>query len=328
MPKVLIADPIPDQMYRQVCSMMPAGVELCRVGDSSEESFRREASDAEVLIAVSRAIDERVLSLAPRVRFIQRPGVGYDNIDIAALKARGILAAYTPGANAAAVAEHTILLMLALIKRFPAATTAAKAGKWPMLEIAQAGIAELGTAVVGLVGFGSVGRAVAERLEGFGSRVFYTALHAAGRDVESQYNAAFVPLPDLLERSTIISLHVPLNEATKGMIGARELSLMPQGAYLVNTARGELVDEAALREAVTSGHLAGAGLDLVRNEREGGNPFADLENVIVTPHIAGVSRASIMRMTQMSVANIVRFFNRQPVNDIIPELDTPPAASA
>lgn len=328
MPKVLIADPIPDQMYRQVCSMMPSGVELRRVEDSSEESFRREASDVEVLVVVSRTIDERLLSLAPQVRFIQHPGVGYDNIDIAALRARGIIAAYTPGANAAAVAEHAILLMLALLKRFPAAAAAAKAGKWPTLEVAQTGIAELGTAVVGLVGFGSVGRAVAERLEGFGSRVFYTALHPAGRDVESQYQASYVPLPDILERSTIISLHVPLNDGTRGMIGRRELSLMPQGAYLVNTARGELIDETALREAVVSGHLAGAGLDLVRNEREGGSLFADLDQVIVTPHIAGVSRASVMRMTQMSIANIVRFFNHQPLTDVIPELEKSSSASA
>jgi D-3-phosphoglycerate dehydrogenase len=228
------------------------------------------------------------------------------------------MAAYTPGANAVAVAEHTILLMLVLLKRFMAAESAARQGGWPTAELIQAGLGDLANATVGLVGFGYIGRAVAERLAPFGSRLLYTARHVVDQAVEQQLRVRFASLDDLLASSTIVSLHLPLSEASRGLIGETELAKMQQGALLINTSRGEILDEMALRRALVSGKLAGAALDVLSDEASGGNTFADLPQVIVTPHIAGGTRAGVERAMQMAIANVARFLRGEPVLGSIP----------
>lgn len=307
MSKVLLVDPIPLPLLERMRTMIPAGADLDVVSTYSEEDLARHAAETEILLVISRKVDARLLSALPRVRFVQRVGVGFDNLDLEALQAAGIVVAYTPGANAVAVAEHTILLMLALLKRFVAGESAARQGGWPTAELVQAGIGELANTTVGLVGFGNIGRAVAQRLAPFGSRLLYTAPHAVDLEIEQQSGARYVSLDDLLASSAIVSLHLPLNEATRELIGEAELAKMQAGAFLVNTSRGELIDEAALHRAIVSGKLAGAALDVLSNERPGGNPFADLSQVIVTPHLAGGSRAAIGRAIQMAIANVARF---------------------
>lgn len=307
MPKVLLIDPTPLPLLERFRPMFPAGADMDVVSTYSEEDLARHAAETEILLVIHRKVDASLLSIVPRVRFVQRVGVGYDNLDLEALQAAGIVAAFTPGANAVAVAEHTILLMLALLKRFAAAESATRQGGWPTVELVQAGIGELANTTVGLVGFGNIGRAIAQRLEPFGSRLLYTARHAVEPATEQQLGARYVSFDDLLASSAIVSLHLPLNEATRGLIGGAELAKMPAGAFLINTSRGELIDEAALRRALVSGKLAGAALDVLSNERPGGNPFADLPQVIVTPHVAGGSRAGIERALQMAIANVARF---------------------
>jgi len=135
---------------------------------------------------------------------------------------------------------------------------------------------------------------------------------------EQQFGVRYASLDDLLASSAIVSLHLPLTEATRGLIGEAELAKMPTGAFLVNTSRGELLDEAALRRAIVSGKLGGAGLDVLCNERPGGNPFTDLPQVIVTPHMAGGSRAAVERALQMAIANIARFLQGESPLDLIP----------
>ncbi len=275
------------------------------------------------MLVIQRKVDARLLSFVPRVRFIQRIGVGYDNLDLDALQAAGVVAAYTPGANVEAVAEHTILLMLALLKRFVAAESAVRQGGWPTIELYQAGLGDLANATVGLVGFGNIGRAVARRLAPFGSRLLYTTRHAVDPAIEQQFGVRYASLDDLLASSTIVSLHLPLTPASGGLIGEAELAKMAAGALLVNTSRGEVLDEVALRRALESGKLAGAALDVLCNESSGGNPFADLPQVIVTPHLAGVSHAGIERALQMAVANIARFLRGESPLDLV----TMPSAS-
>jgi len=318
MSKVLLIDPIPPPMVERLRPLFPAGGDFGVVPTYSEEDLAQYGAEAEILFVIQRKVDARLLSFVPRVRFVQRVGVGYDNLDLEALLAAGVVAAYTPGANAVGVAEHTILLMLALIKRFAAAEQATRQGGWPTAELVQAGLGELANTTVGLVGFGNTGRAVAQRLAPFGSRLLYTARHAVDPATVEQFGARYVSLDNLLASSKIASLHLPLNEATRGLIGETELAKMQEGAFLVNTSRGELLDEAALRRAIVSGKLGGAALDVLRNESPGGNPFADLPQVIVTPHIAGGSRAAIERALQMAIANAARFLRGESPLDLVP----------
>lgn len=318
MPGVLLIDPLPAPLVERLRPVFPATVHFNVVPSYSEEDLAWYAAEAEILLVIHRKVDARMLSLLPHVRFLQRVGVGYDNLDLGALQAAGIVAAYTPGANATAVAEHTILSMLALLKRFVAAESAARRGDWPTAELVQAGLGDLTNAKVGLVGFGYIGRAVAERLAPFGVRVLYTARHAVDPAIERQYGVSFASLDDLLASSTIVSLHLPLTEASRGLIGEAELAKMQQGAYLINTSRGEILDETALRRALESGKLGGAALDVLVNESPGGNPFAGLPQVIVTPHIAGASRAGVERALQMAIANVARYLRGEPLVDVIP----------
>jgi phosphoglycerate dehydrogenase-like enzyme len=318
MSRILLIDPLPLPMIERMRPMFPAGANLDIVSSLGEDDLAQHAAETEILLVIQRKVDAHILSILPRVRFVQRVGVGYDNLDLQALQAAGIVAAYTPGSNAFAVAEHTILLMLALLKQFPAAESATRKGSWPTMELFQAGLGDLANTTVGLVGFGSIGHAVAQRLAPFGSRLTYTARHSVDPATEKQFGVRYASLDDLLASSMIVSLHVPLNESTRRLIGEAELAKMPAGAFLINTSRGEVIDEAALRPAIESGKLGGAALDVLYNESPGGNPFTDLPQVIVTPHIAGGSRAAVGRAIQMALANIARYLRGEPPLDLVP----------
>ncbi|HKV02523.1 MAG TPA: NAD(P)-dependent oxidoreductase, partial [Ktedonobacteraceae bacterium] len=191
MPRVLLIDPLPSPVVERLRPSFPASVGFDVVPTPSEEDLAQYGAEAEILLVIHRKVDARLLSFVPHVRLVQRVGVGYDNLDLDALQAAGVVAAYTPGANAVAVAEHTILLMLALLKRFVAAESAVRQGDWPTMELFQAGVGDLANATVGLVGFGNTGRAVAERLLPFGSRLLYTARHAVNPTMEQQFSMRY-----------------------------------------------------------------------------------------------------------------------------------------
>jgi phosphoglycerate dehydrogenase-like enzyme len=297
---------------------MPPGAEFDRVTDRSEEELARRTVDANVLFVATRQIDAATLRLAPRVRFIQKAGIGYDNIDVGALNAVGVLAAYTPRAPTIPTAEHTIALMLALSKRIAVADRATRTGRWNQGELMQAGLGDIQGSTIGLIGLGSIGTAVAERLLAFGPRLLYTKRQRAAPDLEAKLSMQYVSLEELLASSDIVSVHVPLTESTRGLIGEAGLARMRPGALLINTSRGEVVDEPALRRAIESGRLGGAALDVLVNERNGGNPFADLPQVIVTPHVGGPSRAGTRRMVEESVANIKRYLAGEMPSNLIP----------
>jgi phosphoglycerate dehydrogenase-like enzyme len=318
MPKVLMIDPIPAPLVERLRPLLPGAVEFAAVPTYSEDELAQSGADADILLVIHRKVDAHLLSLVPHVRFVQLVGAGYDNLDFAAVQAGGIVAAYNPGANAVSVAEHTVLLMLALLKRFVTAESAVRQGGWPTAELLQAGLGDLATATIGLVGLGNIGSAVAERLLPFGPRLLYTARHPIDPAGEQRLGLCYTSLDELLATSTIVSLHLPLTEATQGLIDDAALAKMRDGALLINTARGELVDESALRRALMSGKLGGAGLDVLREERPGGDPFVDLPQVIVTPHIAGSSRAALERMMQMAMSNIGRFLSGQAPHDLVP----------
>ncbi len=318
MPKVLLTEPIPHPLAQRLQALLPTDVDFDMVPTLEDADFAAHAADADVLLVLHRKIDASTLALAPRVRFVQRAGIGYDNLDIAALATAGVPVAYTPGANAAGVAEHTILLMLALLKRLTSAEQATRMGRWATNDLVQAGISDLAGATIGLVGLGNIGQAVAARLAGFGAELLYTSRHPVDHSTEARLSVTYRPLPALLAAAPIVSLHLPLTGESRGLIGEAQLAQMRPGALLINTSRGGIVDEGALLRSLASGHLGGAGLDVLEHEGNDHNPFANRADVIVTPHIAGASRASVQCIMQLAVANVVRFLAGQTPIDLVP----------
>jgi phosphoglycerate dehydrogenase-like enzyme len=320
MPKVLLIDPalaVAVDRFRQI---LPTSVEIAATTSFEDDELTRLAVDADILVNARRRIDTAMLAMAPRARFIQLIGIGYDTVDIAAVASAGIVVAYNPGVNATGVAEQTLTLMLALVKRLSWSEQSSRAGQFATAELIGAGIDDLAGATVGLIGMGDIGTAVAERLIPFGPRIVYSTRARRPPHEETRLGATWLPLADLLRESTIVSLHLPLTPATYHLLGDEELAAMPKGSYLINTARGGLVDEAALRQAVLREHLRGAALDVLEHETNGRNPFADLPAVIVTPHLGGGSRGSVTRMVERSTANIGRFLAGEPIRDVIPGL--------
>jgi D-3-phosphoglycerate dehydrogenase len=312
--KVLLVDPALAALADRFAERLPDDVTVAAVTSFDEAEFRDAAADATIFIDARRPIGAAELAMAPGLRFVQMIGVGTDPLDQAALAEAGVVAAYNPGVNSTGAAEHTIMLMLALIKRLPLSERLTRAQRFAPGEIIAAGIDDLADATVGIVGMGHIGQAVAKRLSAFGSRIIYHARHGVP-DVEASFGAVRLPLPELLGHSNIVTLHIPLSPMTYHLIGEAEMAAMPDGSWLVNAGRGGLIDEKALRDAIASGHLAGAALDVLEHETDGTNPFADVPEVIVTPHLGGGSRNSMDATVERCTANIKRFLAGEPIHD-------------
>jgi len=317
MMKVLLIQPLPAPVFDILQTALAGKAQVQMLSSIDETEFARAAATAEVLINGFGKLTARMLALAPKVRFVQQLGVGYDNLDLEAIRHAGILVANAPGVNTEAVAEHTVMLMLTWLKKFSQAEQAARANKWATLTLTQAGIGDLATATVGLIGFGAIGQAVAERLRGFGPRLLYTARHRAALSIEEKSGVVYVSFAELLATARVVSLHLPLAEETRHMMGAKELAQMQAGVVLINTSRGALVDETALLQALESGQIGGAALDVLEHEADGGNPFTNLPQVIVTPHTAGLSQAATNKLFQIAFGNVVRYVIGQPPQYLI-----------
>lgn len=235
---------------------------------------------------------------ASRLRVISRYGVGVDNIDIAAMTARGIVVTVTPGANSVAVAELTMGLILALARHIPCADREVRQGKWGR----KTGV-ELSGATLGLIGLGRIGRDVARRAYAFGMAICYYDPFPPPAEAVAGFTARACSLEDLLTGSDFISLHLPLSEETRNLINAAALARMKPSAYLINTARGGLVDEQALYEALSSGRLAGAAFDAFAQEPPGDSPLLRLDNFIASPHAGSATAQTTLRMGLMASEN-------------------------
>jgi D-3-phosphoglycerate dehydrogenase / 2-oxoglutarate reductase len=241
-------------------------------------------------------IDASVIAAADRLKVIARYGVGFDRVDVAAATRRGIVVANTPGANSAAVAELTIGLMLALARRVCQANQAVRSGQWPRIS----GVGLAGK-TVGLVGFGSIGQEVARRLSAFGCRVLVADPYVSPREV-SGCGAILMSLDALLPVSDFVCLHAAATPVTTSMVNESFLQIMKPGAFLVNTARGELIEEAALAQAIESGRLRGAALDCLRKEPPGiDHPLLQLPQVMVTPHTGAHTDEAVNAMGRMAL---------------------------
>jgi len=277
--KVIVADKISERGVQLLKEQRGWNIVL-----TTKETLNAEIADADALIVRSATkVSAELLDKAPKLRAVGRAGVGVDNIDLEAATKRGVLVMSTPGGNAVSVAEHTLALLLALAKQVPRLDKAIHEGRW---EKSSAAGTELRGKTLGLIGLGRIGSEVAVRAEAFDMRVLaydpYIS-EAAAREI----SVDLVPLDNLLAESDFISLHTSLSSATQKIINAATIEKMKRGARLINAARGELIDEAALAEALKGGKLAGAAVDVFVEEPPKNSPLVGLPNLIATPHVAG-----------------------------------------
>ncbi|WP_198375610.1 2-hydroxyacid dehydrogenase [Neoroseomonas rubea] len=283
---------------------------LTVVPEADERAFHAALPTAEVIWHVLRPLAAADIAAAPRLRLIQKIGVGVNTIDLDAARARGIAVCNLPGTNSRAVAELTLLLMLGALRRVAHMDAETRAGRgWAQPPALQDGLFELGGRTVGLVGYGAVPALLAPVLAAMGCRLLYTA-----RAPKPEAEGHFRSLDALLAESDVVSLHIPETPETRSLIDGRAIARMKRGAVLVNTARGGLVEQGALTAALRSGHLAAAGLDVFAQEpADPRDPLFALPNVVVTPHIAWLTTGTFDRSFAIAAENVRRLSAGEPL---------------
>jgi phosphoglycerate dehydrogenase-like enzyme len=269
--------------------------------EDDDDTFYRELPEAEVIWHVLRPLSREDLERATRCRLVHKLGAGVNTIDVDTATQRGIAVANMPGANAPSVAEGAVLLMLAALRRLPALDAATRAGAgWPSDPTLGETVRDIGSCTVGLVGYGNVAKRVETIVAAMGADVLHTSTRDDGQP-------GWRPLPDLLADSDIVSLHLPLTDRTAGLLDTAGLALMKRDAVLVNTSRGPIIDEAALVDALTTGRLMAAGLDVFSAEPVASdNPLLALDNVVLTPHVTWYTADTMRRYLGEAVDNCER----------------------
>lgn len=298
-----------DAVRAVISSEVPPGFSIAFATSHEPDEQMRIARDSDVLIVGWPEVTAAMMAGAPRLRMIQKWGIGVDRIDLAAAEREGIIVAIAAGSNAHAVAEHAVMLMLAVYRKLPLVDSALRDGTWLFTKM-RSRCLQLRGKTIGLVGFGNIGRAVARKLRGFDVHVVYYDPRRAPAALEQELGARFVSFAELLAQSDIVSLHCPGGAETRDMIDAQALAAMKPGAVLINTARGEIVNEGALADALRGGPLFGAGLDVYEPEptREG-FPLLDLDNVVLTSHTAGSVWDNVANVAQHCFGNIRKVLN-------------------
>lgn len=317
-PKVVVAE-----------FLHPAALELlaenCRL-EYHPELFRRPGElraaliDADGLVVRNQTMVTGALVAGTRLRVVGRVGVGLDNLELPALRAAGLTVTFTPGANAVSVAEYTLGAMVALARRFPEISPQVHSGQWNR----QASIGfELAGKALGIIGLGDIGGKVARLGSALSMRLLATdPAVTPDAPLVRELGVEMLPQQELLSEADVVSLHVPLLESTRGLIDRQALAQMKQGAYLVNSARGGVVDEAALAEALLEGRLSGAALDVRETEPPArDDPLAGVRNVLLTPHIAGVTEESMVRACLRVVRDVLRVLGGQAPESEAPTQD-------
>ena len=270
--------------------------------------------DADFIMLFPGKISDRVLQAAPKCKLIQLLSAGYDEMNLPLAEDLGIAVANNGGANRVAVAEHTIMLMLATHRRMMWYANNVKAGRWKKEQDRKIDVFELEGKTLGIIGMGNIGRQVARRAAAFDLELqYYDKYHPLTPVEEETMGIKAVPMDTLLETSDIVSTHVPLTRETYGMIGKRELELMKPTGVVINTSRGGVIDETALAEALISGTISAAGLDVMDHEPPDPNdPLLQIENLIITPHTAGPTVESIPKRAANAFENIQHVWSGQP----------------
>jgi glyoxylate reductase len=307
---------IPQYLHEPGLSMAREAAEVVYWPEDSpmpRERLLAAVVDADgVLSHPASRFDRQLLDRAPRLKVIANVAVGYDNVDVAACTERGIAVCNTPGVLTDATADATLALMLAVSRRVVEADRFIRSGGWrywtPTLLVGQ----DLTEATVGIVGMGRIGREVARRVRAFRARVVYYSRRRYP-EVEAELGATYVDLPTLLAESDFVTLHVPATPETRHLIGAAELAQMKPTAYLINAARGPIVDQAALAEALRAGRIAGAGLDVYDPEPiPADDPLLRLDNVVLMPHVGAATLRTRQRMSELAARNLIAVLKGQP----------------
>jgi len=307
-PKVYITSRSFGQFCREALELINSVAEMERnpYGRAMTEGELLEAiKDADGVIVGTDEINRNVLEQARKLKIVARHGVGLSNIDLQAATEKNVVVTYTPDANTESVADFTMGLMLSVARRIPQAHASTKQGRWEANKF-------MGTEVygktLGIVGLGTIGTAVVRRARGFNMRILYYS-RTRKPHLEKELGVEYVDLETLLKESDIVTVHVSLTDQTRSMIGEKELNLMKKTAFLMNTARGPVVDEKALHKALKEGKIAGAAIDVYDKEPPGAEfRLFELDNIVVSPHIAAYTLEAICRMDTMNAEDIVRFF--------------------
>jgi glyoxylate reductase len=319
-PKLLATRPLFDaarQILQEKCEVeyWPQEERISR-----EELFHRIKDKQGLVCLLTERVDDALLRGATKLRMVANVAVGFDNIDIPACTKRAVAVTNTPGVLDETTADFAWALMMAVARRVGEGETLARSGNWKGWDLDQLVGTDVWGKTVGLVGFGRIGRAMARRAGGFKMKVIYTDVQRASEDVEKELNAEYRDFNTLLAEADFVSLHVPLLPETQGLFEAAKFFRMKPTAFLINTSRGSVVDEAALVHALESKKIAGAALDVYENE-----PFihAGLKrsNVVLTPHIASASLETRTKMACIAAENVRDFFdNKRPPNILNPEV--------
>ena len=307
-----------------VAELAPAGFELVQAR-AGTPAYREALGEASYLVGfVDGLVEEGLYRAAPKLKLIQLLSAGYDRADVPAARRAGVPLANNGGANAVAVAEHAVLLMLAVCRRLPLQHANVGSGRWRGNEPPR--VHELKGRTLGIVGLGTIGKKTARLAGAFGMTVHYYDIARLTEDAEDALGVQFRLLGELLRTSDIVSLHIPLNPTTRHLVGAREIALLKPTAVLVNTSRGPVVDEVALTEALAAGKIAGAGLDVFDQEPpDANNPLFSLDNVVLTAHLAGPTVESSTARLRNAFDNVERVQRGEPALWVIPELEESPA---
>jgi phosphoglycerate dehydrogenase-like enzyme len=310
--KVLLHYDAGKQLQQDVAALTAQGLDVVCCPEGTSQPFLSELKDAEVLWHVLQPIDRNIIAQAPSLKLIQKIGIGVNTIDLEAAKASDIAVCNMPGTNSRAVAEMSLMLMLQALRTTPRLEQACRSGQWYLDADSTENLGEMAGKTVGLVGFGDVPQLLAPMLEAMGARVIYTARseRPAGNGNPYTYRS----LDALLAEADIVSLHVPLTDSTRQLIDSKALSRMKTAAILVNTARGGLVDENALYQALTVGKLSAAGLDVFATEpTPADNPLLALNNVAVAPHVSWLTNETWVRSLGVAVENCLAIKNNRPL---------------
>lgn len=285
-----------------------------------EELVARIAEKDGLVCLLTEKIDEEVLRAAPKLRIVANVAVGYDNVDVHACTKRGIVVTNTPGVLDETTADFAWTLMMAVARRLGEAERFARSGEWKNWDLDQLCGTDVWEKTLGIVGLGRIGQAMARRAAGFQMKVIYTGRRRAPQEVEKAANAEYRELDALLREADFVSLHVPLNAETRGMFNAEQFSKMKRGAFLINTARGLIVNEQDLVNALEKGTIAGAGLDVFEREPSI-HPGLKRANVVLAPHVGSASVETRTKMACMAAKNVVEFFRgKRPANAVNPEV--------
>lgn len=310
-PRILVTRKVPsaalDLLY-QACEVQldPDDQHL------APSALRRAVADkVGLLCVVTDKIDAQLMEMAPGLKVVSNVAVGYDNVDVQAATRHGVVVTNTPGVLTATTADLVWGLLLAIARRIPEGDRYIRAGQWQEWKLMTMVGCDVYGQTLGIVGMGRIGQAVARRARGFGMQVLYHNRNRLDDALEAGLEATRVELPELLQQSDFVSLHVPMTRETVHLIGEAELRRMRPTSYLINTARGAIVDESALIRALTEGWIAGAALDVFEHEPE--VPFAlrQLDNVVLVPHIGSASMATRIRMAVMAAQNLLAVLRQE-----------------